>query len=82
MILLAHSLMGLQLIETLKLRTMAAFCSFLLVSKIYNWMRLFERTAFYVQLLYATLESIGWFMLLFFVAMLLFGLPLSLLNLS
>ena len=49
-------------------------------SKIFDWLRLFDRTAFYVQLLGATLDQIKEFMLLFTVALLTFGLPLSMLN--
>ena len=59
---------------------MAALASILIVAKIYDWLRLFEITAFYVQLLEATIKGIGSFMLLFFVALLLFGLPFSMLN--
>ena len=59
---------------------MAALASLLLTSKIFDWLRLFDRTAFYVQLLGATLTQIKEFMLLFAVALLTFGLPLSMLN--
>ena len=45
-------------------------------------MRLFSKTAFYVQLLAKTLSQVKWFMLLFLVSMLMFGLPLSILDLS
>ena len=62
------------------LRILAAFDSLFLVLKIYDWMRLFDSTAFYVQLLLSTLKKIGPFLLLFIVALLLFGLPISMLN--
>ena len=54
-----HYLFGLTKIDVKDLRTMAAFASSLLVAKIYDWLRLFENTAFYVQLLEATIFSIG-----------------------
>ena len=69
-------------VDVSDLRLMAAFASFLLIAKIFDWLRLFESTAFYVQLLRATLINISSFMLLFFVAILLFGLPLSMFNQS
>lgn len=40
------------------LRILAAFDSFLLVLKIFDWMRLFDNTAFYMSLLAATLREI------------------------
>ena len=60
----------------------AALDSTLLLLKLYDWMRLFEETAFYVKLLKATMIKIAPFMLLFVVALLLFGLPISMLNQS
>ena len=77
-----NAIFGSTWIDVSALRIMAAITSFLLVSKLYDWLRLFESTAFYVQLLGATFLNIGWFMLLFLFAMLLFGLPMSMLNLS
>ena len=82
MLINVHYLLGLTLLDGEILRTMAAISSSLLVAKIYDWLRLFENTGFYVQLLEATVSSIGWFMLLFLVALLVFGLPLSMLSLS
>ena len=67
-------------IDTKTLRVIAALASLLLISKIFDWLRLFDRTAFYVQLLGSTLNEIKEFILLFVVALLLFGLPLSMLN--
>ena len=62
------------------MRILAAFDSFLLVSKIFDWMRLFDSTAFYMSLLAATLKKIMPFMMLFVVGLFLFGLPISMLN--
>ena len=80
LVITVHSILGRTNIDKYSLSTMAAVASSLIVAKIYDWLRLFEMTAFYVQLLEATIKGIGSFMLLFFVAMLLFGLPFSMLN--
>ena len=75
-----HCLLGLTMVDLQELRTISALAILLLVVKIYDWLRLFETTAFYVQLLWATLTKIVPFMILFVVALLLFGLPLAMLN--
>ena len=64
------------------MRILAAFDSFLLVSKIFDWMSLIETTAFYMSLLAATLMKIRPFMIIFVAALFLFGLPISMLNLN
>ena len=61
---------------------MAAFASSLIMLKFYDFMRLFNRTAFYVQLLSKTISKIKYFMVLFFVSILIFGLPFSMLTLN
>ena len=61
---------------------MAAFASSLIMLKFYDFMRLFNRTAFYVQLLSKTISQIKYFMVLFFVSILMFGLPFSMLTLN
>ena len=48
MLINVHYLLGLTLLDGKVLRTMAAIASSLLVAKIYDWLRLFENTAFYV----------------------------------
>ena len=50
--------------------------------KIYDWLRLFEKTSFYVKLVELTLEGVGWFMILFIVALVGFGLPMSMLDMN
>ena len=61
---------------------MAAIASAALLVKFYDWMRLFKRTAFYVQLLTTTFKKIQWFMLLLATAILVIGLPMSMLSLG
>lgn len=52
-----NGLMSLQL-----LRATAAMTSCILIIKIFDWFRLFEETAFYIRLLFVTLEDIGYFL--------------------
>ena len=67
-------------VETLRL--MASFASCLLFVKIYDWLRLFEGTAFYILLIEYTLRNIKSFLLIIVVALLAFGIPLSMLDLN
>lgn len=77
-----HTLFDLTYINVREMRTVAAFASFFLVLKLYDWLRLFEKTAFYVKLLSMTLQGIGYFMLLLGIGLLLFGIPLSMISLN
>ena len=40
------------------LRIIASFASCFLMMKLYNWLQLFEKTAFYVKLVQLTIEGI------------------------
>jgi len=70
------------LIEVGYLRIMAAFASFCLVAKFFEWLRLFEGTAFYIMLLNETLSDIRSFVILILASLMLFGLPMVMLNLN
>ena len=61
---------------------LAAFTSLTLVIKLADWLRLFESTAFYVRLVIQTLSDITAFLILFGFAILLFTVPISVLNLN
>ena len=61
-------------------RVISALASFLTVLKIFDWLRLFEETAFYVLLVQETLWDIRFFMLLLLTTLLMFGVPLVLLQ--
>ena len=63
-------------------RKLAAFVSCLLILKVYDWLRLFETTSFYMQLVYLTVANIFSFMILFLIALLMFGVPISMINLG
>ena len=45
-------------IPQVKLRLMAALASCILVIKVYDWLRLFEGTAFYIHLIDSTFKDI------------------------
>lgn len=70
------------MIEIDNLRPFAAIVSCLLLLKLYNWMRLFDSTAFYIKLVRATLWEIRFFVILILTAVVAFGVPLIVLNLE
>ena len=59
---------------------MGAIVSFFLISKSFDWLRIFEETSFYIMLILATIWDIRPFMVLFIVALVMFALPLTILN--
>lgn len=59
---------------------MAAIVAFTQVVKAIDWMRLFGKTAFYIELIIQTLIDVAAFMLLVGMSLLLFGIPLVMLN--
>ena len=59
---------------------MGAVVSFFLISKCFDWLRIFEETSFYITLILATIWDIRSFMVLFIVALGMFALPLTILN--
>ena len=59
---------------------MGAVVSFFLISKSFDWLRIFEETSFYIMLILATIWDIRPFMVLFIVALVMFALPLTILN--
>lgn len=65
-------------IETLRVTAALASCS--LLYKVFDWLRLFEDTAFYILLMEETLSDIKAFMILLFVALSTFGVPMIILD--
>ena len=59
---------------------MAAMTTCCLCIKVYDWLRLFDRTAFYVRLIESTIYDIRYFFILLLVAIGMFGLPIKMLN--
>ena len=68
--------------STETLRITASFASFSLAFKFYDWLRLFEGTSFFIQLIEQTFKDVRWFLILFFVALIAFGIPMSMLDLN
>ena len=70
----------LSLISVQNLRVMAALASCALFIKLYDWLRLFKSTSFYVLLVKLTVKDILPFMTLFAVSLLIFGMPMNMLS--
>ena len=77
-----HTLAEWHEIPVENLRIMAAFATCAIFIKLYDWLRLFEMTAFYVLLVKMTMKEILPFMILLFVSLLIFGIPMSMLSLN
>ena len=59
---------------------LAAMLSFAMLLNAYNWLRLFDGTAFYILLLTETIKDIKYFMMLFILSLFMFGIPMEILN--
>ena len=59
--------------NTDQIRIISALSVFVLWLKLFDWLRLFEQTAFYIKLLTATFMDLRSFMLLFFTGLAMFG---------
>lgn len=70
------------LISLKNLRPVASFASCALLLKLFDWMRLFDKTSFYVKLIQKTLSEIRPFMILIVAALATFGVPMTILNLD
>ena len=64
------------------LRIIAAFASCFIFVKIFDWLRLFEGTAFYVHLVGETFSDILAFLILLLITLMTFGVPMYMLNLN
>ena len=61
---------------------MASIASCALLMKVFDWLRLFEPTAFYIKLVQETLWDIKAFLILIVTALATFGIPMIILNLK
>lgn len=61
---------------------MAAIASCTLLVKMFDWLRLFESTAFYILLVEETIRDMRAFLILLLIAILMFGVPLIMLNMN
>lgn len=64
------------------LRPMAAIASCTLLIKVFDWLRLFEKTAFYILLVEETMRDVSSFLILLLTALMMFGVPMIMLNLN
>ena len=62
------------------LRNFAGIATSLQLFKMYDWLKLFEPTSFYVKLIAITVKEIRWFILLFVIALVACGIPISFLD--
>ena len=69
-------------IEIDSLATMSAFATFSMFVKVLDWMRLFDQTSFYILLIKQTVRDISAFFLLLIISLLMFGIPMIMLNIS
>lgn len=70
------------LVEDEKVRVAAAFACFCTLFKAFDWLRLFEGTAFYILLVEETLKDIVAFMIVLAVSLMIFGTPIGILNMN
>ena len=63
-------------------RVMAAISSLFLWIKVFDWLKLFSQTSFFVKLIEETLIDIKHFIVIFFVALFMFGVPMYILGLN
>lgn len=61
-------------------RIVAALASSTIMLKVFDWLRLLEKTSFFIFLLERTLIDSFYFLLLFAVALAMFGFPMFILN--
>ena len=64
------------------LRVLAAFATCITLLRLIDWMRLFEDTSFYVMLIKQTIDDIKYFVLLLIIALLMFGVPVLMLDMN
>ena len=60
---------------------LASIGSFSICIKFYDWLRLFDRTSFYINLISMTIIEINYFLILYLASFFMFGFPLLMLNL-
>ena len=80
LLILAHTGLRIDLISVEALRILAAIASCLTLLKLFDWLRLFEDTAFYVLLVFETLKDIRHFLFLLLTTLMMFGVPMLMLD--
>ena len=82
LIIVATSLTPETLLPLGELRIMAAIASCTLLIKMYDWLRLFENTSFYILLVEETMRDMRAFVILLLITILMYGFPMLILNLN
>ena len=82
LIIVLSSIFGHALLPLSFLRPVASIASMTLMFKVFDWLRLFEKTAFYYLLLEETMHDIDSFLILLMTALMMFGVPMVMLNLN
>ena len=62
------------------LRVLASISSCLIVTKFFDWLRLFGKTSFYIMLMTETIKDIRYFILLILLTLAMFGIPMAVMN--
>jgi hypothetical protein len=78
--LIIQSFESFNVVDIDKLRVYASVASCLIVVKVFDWLRLFGNTSFYILLMTETLYDIRYFIVLIFLCLAMFGIPMVVLN--
>ena len=62
------------------LRFIATLDSLLLIMKMFDWLRLFDTTAFYVNLIQMTISQVLPFLLIYLISLLMISVPMSMIG--
>ena len=62
------------------LRFIATLDSLLLIMKMFDWLRLFDTTAFYVNLIQMTISQVLPFLLIYLISLLMISMPMSMIG--
>ena len=73
---------GETIISIESIRVLASIVSLCIFVKLFDWLRLFESTAFYILLVGETLSDIQAFMIILLCTLLAFGVPMYMLNMN
>ena len=75
-----HIFLKLDYIDIDALRVVAAVASWALLWKNYDWMRLYSETAFFVELLFRSIEEMKYFIGMLMISLFAFGVPMLLIS--
>jgi len=76
------NLFHIKFIDNETMCVIAAFSTFCMYVKVLDWFRLFQPTSFFIRLFIETMLDIRYFVIIFFVALMMFGVPMFMLNMN